>query len=400
MRLTVDEAIALQDDLIDVYSKDRVQKRMYDFAELLKQGKEAQALEEKASFLAELQKDVVGKHGFEASEKGIQEAMVAFSPDDINKDPLVYKRNNRMELLLSGGQGFDSYFSSWQMIQLRNLGVYREIPENRFPVVMLEEPKRMSFGRIGKQPRAGILGPEETDELIAACKKGDLAKASSLLGARKVGASAKAILVNIGYRMIGKAGMETLAKALGKDLESVELDLSGNNLGPEGAKALASKLPPNAKVLKLNVSNNNIGLEGVKALVAGLPKDVEVLSLSFAGMKMGEEGAVALAQGMPQKVRELTLDLYGNNCGDEGVVAISKALPKTIEYLNVMLLENNISRRGLNVFDRQVGDPLNPYHLPKLTNDFFKKTAELELYEFKADADGHVVRQLDWRSNC
>jgi len=400
MRLTVDEAIALQDDLIDVYSKDRVQKRMYDFAELLKQGKEAQALEEKASFLAELQKDVVGKHGFEASEKGIQEAMVAFSPDDINKDPLVYKRNNRMELLLSGGQGFDSYFSSWQMIQLRNLGVYREIPENRFPVVMLEEPKRMSFGRIGKQPRAGILGPEETDELIAACKKGDLAKASHLLGARKVGASAKGILVNVGYRMIGKAGMETLAKALGKDLESVELDVSGNNLGPEGAKALASKLPPSAKVLKLNMSNNNIGLVGVQALVANLPKDVEVLSLGFAGMKMGEAGAIALAEGMPQKVRELTLDLYGNNCGDEGVVAISRALPKTIEYLNVMLLENNISRKGLNLFDRQIGDPLNPYHLPKLTNDFFKKTAELELYEFKAEPDGHVVRQLDWRSNC
>mmetsp|Transcript_72479 Transcript_72479/g.224000 ORF Transcript_72479/g.224000 Transcript_72479/m.224000 type:complete len:401 (-) Transcript_72479:144-1346(-) len=399
MKLTVDQAIALQDDLIDAYSKEDVQKKMYAYAELVKQGKQTQATEEKAAFLLEIQKPIVAKHGFEATAQGVQDAMMAFSPDDVNRDPLVYKRNNRMELLLSGGEGFDSYFTSWQMIQLRNLGVYREIPDNRFPIVRLEDPKRMSFGRMGKQPRDGILDAEETDQLVTACKKGDLAKASQLLGVRKVGASAKAILVNAGYRMLGKTGMETLAKALSKDLESVELDLSGNGCGPDGAKALASKIPQNAKILKLNLSNNNIGLEGVKAIAAALPKDVEVLSLSFSGMKMGEAGAAALAQGLPQKVRELTLDLYGNHCGDEGIVAISRALPKTIEYLNVLFLENSVSRRGLNVFDRQVGDPLNQYHLPKLTNDNFKKTADLEVYEYKAQEDGHVVRQLDWRTN-
>lgn len=399
MRLTVDEAVLLQDDLLQAYSADEVQQKMREIGDMVRQGKEEAALQEKSAFLLEIQKPIVAKHGFEASMKGVNDAMLAFTPDDVNRDPAVFRRNNRLEQKLCGGLPLDSYFTSWNMIQLRNLGVYRELPENRFPVVECTEPKRMSHGRIGKTLRPGILDAEETDKLVAACKKSDVAAASQLLGSRKVGASAKAVLANVGYRALGPAGASTLAKGLGKDLESLELDISGNSIGPEGAKAIAGKLGSSLKTLKLNLSNNHLTTEGVKAIMAALPQSVEVLNLGFAGMKMGEAGAAVIAQHMPKQVRELTLDLFGNNIGDEGVIGISRAFPKTLEYLNIMLLDNLLSRRGMNVIDRQIGDPLNLYHLPKLTNEMFKKTAEIEIYEFKEDEDGHLVRQLDWRSN-
>lgn len=399
MKLTVDEALLLQDDLLAAYGTEEVQKKMYELAEMVRQGRESQALQEKSDFLLEVQKPIVSKHGFEASAQGVHEAMMAFSVDTVNLDPAVYKRNNRLELLLSGGLGLDSYYTSWQMVMLRNLGIYREIPEKSFPIVGLHDPKRMDEGRIGKVLRQGILDDEETEQLVAACKRGDSTKASQLLGVRKIGASTKAILVNVGYKKLGPAGAEVISKALSSGLESLELDISGNQIGPAGAKALASKLPSSLKILKLNLSSNGIGLEGVKAVAAALPKGLEVLSLGFAGMKMGEAGARALAEGMPPNLVEYSLDLYGNNVGDEGVCCISRALPASLEYLNVMLLNNNLSRRGLNVLDRQIGDPLNQYHLPKLTNDNFKKTADLEVYEFKEMEDGSVVRQLDFRSN-
>merc|ERR1712203_771997 len=116
-------------------------------------------------------------------------------------------------------------------------------------------------------------------------------------------------------------------------------------------------------------------------------------------MKMGPEGAKALAASMPPNLKEYALDIYGNDVKDEGVVAISRALPKSIEYLNVMLLGNGLSRTGFNVLDRQIDDPLNQYELPKLTRANFKKTAKIEVQEFEEDADGRLVRTLDWRKN-
>jgi len=344
----------------------------------------------------EIQKPIVTKYGFEASAEGVQEAMMAFTPDDIYNDPLVYKKHNTMELLLDGA--FDWYNSSFLIENLKTLGEYRAIPENRFPIIPVTRNIQESEGRVGLAPRTGLLGAEETEQLVAACKRGDATRARQLLGTRKLGASSKDILVNIGYRMLGSKGATTLANALSKDLESLELDISGNNIGLEGAKAIAARMPKNLRILKLNLSNNVLTLEGVKAITGAIPQGLKVLSLGFAGMKMGLEGAKAIADHMPPQAEEVALDLYSNNIGDDGVVCISRALPKTISSLNVVLLENQISRRGFNVMDRQIGDPFNKYHLPKLDQDSFQKVAELEVLEYKEDEDGVLQRQLDWRT--
>merc|ERR1712083_472686 len=102
-------------------------------------------------------------------------------------------------------------------------------------------------------------------------------------------------------------------------------------------------------------------------------------------MKMGTEGAKCIADSMPPSVKELYLDIYGNDVKDEGMVAISRSLPKTLEYLNIVSLGNNLTVTGFNVIDRQIGDPGNQYHLPLMTNANYKKTAQIEVKEYKDD---------------
>eukprot|EP00933_Yihiella_yeosuensis_P036832 TRINITY_DN30654_c0_g1_i1.p1 TRINITY_DN30654_c0_g1~~TRINITY_DN30654_c0_g1_i1.p1 ORF type:complete len:334 (+),score=57.91 TRINITY_DN30654_c0_g1_i1:229-1230(+) len=327
---------------------------------------------------------------------GVKEAMLSFLPEELHQNPDVIKRLNRMETLLAAGGSLDWYMPTWGLQQLRNQGKYRELPQSHFPLVEREDWEKGEEGRVAPVPRRGLLAPEAVQELVAACKRGDAVKAGHILGARKVGSSAKSIILNMGYKGLGVQAAKIFAKALTiRGLEVLELDVSGNGIGSEGAEAIAKSLPESLKVLKLNVSNNRLGLPGVKAIAASLPENLEVLSLGFAGIKTGTAGALALAEALPQTVRELTLDLYGNGIGDDGVAALAKALPETIEYLNVVLLQNSLSRRGLFALDRQIGDPLHERYLPNLTQDNFKKAAKLEIFEFAEAPDGTISRQLD-----
>jgi len=336
--------------------------------------------------------------GFQASAKGVQDAMLAFSAPYLLYDADIHKKNNGLEAaLVVGGWGapLDEYDPQWKMLAIRDCGYYRDLPDWKFPILEVTEPQRDIEACIIQVPRKAMITGESADAVLKACQAGDVAKVSSLLGAKRVGAGAKELLVNLGYMMVGPTAVKTLAKALSKDLETLELDMSGNNIGPKGAEALAAGLPQNLKVLKINFANNRMNAEGVKALAAKIPKTLEILSLGFAGMKMGTEGATAIANGMPPNLKEFNLDLLNNDVKDDGIISIAKALPKTLEYLNVMLLGNDLSRTGFMILDRMIGDPLHPNHLPKMTNFAFKKTGEIEKCEFKEMPDGTWVRQIE-----
>lgn len=400
--LSLDQTLALQDDLIRAYKAEDVQRRLKLWAKEAKlEGAPSAiaAVEEREALLLELQIPIVAKYGFEASAKGVMDAMRYYSRKEFFEWNQVIKRNNWMETILRAEEPLDSYNHVWMAQQIRNQGYYRPIPVTRNPIIERDTLDYFPEGIMKPIPRTDMLSAEATEELQAACKRSDVAKASSLLGVRKVGSSAKAVAVNIGYKSLGVTGAKTLAKALSSDLEVLELDVSGNCIGPEGAKALASAIPPRLKVLKMNIANNRIMQDGATAIINMIPKSVEVLSLGLAGMKIGTEGAVALAEKMPAGLKELNLDLFGNAIGDEGIEAISKALPKTLEFFHVVLQENNLSRRGFFMFDRQVGDPLHPQHLPKLLPDKLIKTGEIEVTEFSVGDDGVVARQIDFKKD-
>ncbi|CAK9004940.1 unnamed protein product [Durusdinium trenchii] len=53
--------------------------------------------------------------------------------------------------------------------------------------------------------------------------------------------------------------------------------------------------------------------------------------------------------------------------------------------------------RGFFMLDRQIGDPLNQRFLPKLKPENFIKSGEVDVTEFKEEADGTIHRQVEWQ---
>lgn len=386
MGLELERALQLQDEIIEAYKQKAAQLR--EFAVQMKEGPAAalKAGERRAAFLLELQKPLVARYGFEESAKGVRDAMFAYA--DIAENNLVMKRNNHMERLLAAGEDIDYYLTVVGQQVIRNLGTKRPAPRSAFPLIPREDFIKSVEGRLLPIPREDMLAADTTEELVAACKRGDSRKAEALLGQTGV--------VNLGFHGLG-VGATTFAKALSPKLEVLELDISGNNIGLEGAKALAASMPKNLKVLKLNLSRNRLTLAGVKAIAESIPRSVEVLGLGFSGMKMGPEGGSVLAQAIPPEVKDLSLDLFGNKLGDDGVESISKALPKSLEKLHLVLQDNDLSRRGFFMFDRQIGDPDYQRYLPNLKPENFTKSGELDITEFKELADGTMIRQVDWQ---
>mmetsp|Transcript_45564 Transcript_45564/g.146228 ORF Transcript_45564/g.146228 Transcript_45564/m.146228 type:complete len:401 (+) Transcript_45564:67-1269(+) len=399
MALSPDGAVALQDELIEAYGAAEVQRRLRDLNAKAVVRKAFDSASERELYLLELQRPIVARHGFEGSAKGVGDAMVAFIPEEISKNSRVIKRNHQMESLLRADAQLRDRWGIAQQTSLRDVGYWRSPPCQRHPLVEREENRLIENCVVARVPRAGLLSAADTEALVVACRGGDVATASRLLGSRQLGAGGRAALANVGYRALGAAGAKTLGRALGGDLESLELDVSGNNIGAAGAQALAAGLPRGLRLLKLNVSNNRITPSGLRALAASLPAALEVLHLGLAGVQMGPEGARALAEGLPPRLQDLSLDLHGNALTDEGVLLISRALPKTLTSLSVVLLKNGISRRGMFCIDRQIGDPSADFHLPLLKPECFSKVADIELHEFKEEEEGTLTRQLDFRSN-
>jgi hypothetical protein len=341
VQLSFEHAHAILDELSDIYRGDAVQNKMRSLQTM----REEEATKQREAFLLELQIPVVEKYGFAPTASGVQEAMVSFSSPYLLYDADIHKKNCGLEAYLvgahlEGGGKLDEYDPQWKMLAIRDCGYFRGLPDWKYPIVQSTQKKDDIEACVIDVPRTGMLtsnavGQElkDLDGVVKACKAGDVAKASSLLGAKRVGLGAKELLLNLGYRTLGPEAVKTLAKALSKDLETFEMDLSGNNIGLEGAKALAAGMPQKLKLLKLNLANNRIPAAGVKALVESVPKSVEILALGFAGMSIGAEGGKAIGKSIPPSLKEYTLDLYGNDVKDEGIVAIADGLPKTLEYL-------------------------------------------------------------------
>eukprot|EP00913_Durusdinium_trenchii_P003021 g2793.t1 len=147
-----------QDEIIQAYQQKAPELRR--FAQKIKAGGSVaalQAAEEREAFLLELQKPLVARYGFEESAKGVRDAMVEYA--DIAENNLV-----------------------------KSSGDFLQITGRRLPV-----------------PRKDMLAANTTEELAAACKRGDTLRAEALLGQSGV--------VNIGFHGLGPAGAKTLAQA-------------------------------------------------------------------------------------------------------------------------------------------------------------------------------------------
>lgn len=227
--------------------------------------------------------------------------------------------------------------------------------------------------------KAKYFTHEEADALANACKRGDNNAVATLLGKSMFGGCEyNEIVIDLGFKLTGPKAMKCLAEGLSPDLEVLGLDLRGCNMLAEGAKELGKNLPKNCKKLTLCLQSNKIGDKGAIAIFESLPKDLTFLSLNTYGAVIGTEAAKVFAKNMPQKLKEFELDMCDGNVGDEGMIAISQSLPKTIERMWLHLKGNKTTCRGHYIFDNQIGDDMNPYHLPLLTNEQFHISAGLE----------------------
>jgi hypothetical protein len=238
---------------------------------------------------------------------------------------------------------------------------------------------------------------EEADALAGACKRGDGNEVAKLLGKSMFGGGQyKEIHVDISYKCTGPKAIKCLAAEIPSDLEVLCLDCRGCNMLAEGAIALAQGIPSGLTKLSLCLQNNKIGDKGACAVYEKLPKSLEILILNTYGIIVGTEAAKVLAKNMPPKLKEFELDMADGAAEDEGIVAISQSLPKTIERLWLHLQGNKLTCKGQYVFDRQINDELNPYHLPLLKKENYKFWAGLEpeIPMWKQDEITHeMVRQ-------
>eukprot|EP00746_Dinoflagellata_sp_MGD_P010960 gnl/MRDRNA2_/MRDRNA2_122828_c0_seq1.p1 gnl/MRDRNA2_/MRDRNA2_122828_c0~~gnl/MRDRNA2_/MRDRNA2_122828_c0_seq1.p1 ORF type:complete len:278 (-),score=63.12 gnl/MRDRNA2_/MRDRNA2_122828_c0_seq1:169-924(-) len=220
---------------------------------------------------------------------------------------------------------------------------------------------------------------EEAEALAGACTRGDSNAVANMLGKSMFGGSQyKELWFDISYKLTGPKAVKCLAAEIPPDLEVLCMDLRGCNMLAEGAIALAQGIPSKLTKMTLCVQNNKIGDKGAAAIYEKLPRTLEILNLNTYGVVVGTEAAKVFAKNMPPKLKELELDMCDGAVGDEGMVAISQSLPKTIERLWLHLQGNKLTCRGQYIFDRQIDDDMNPYHLPLLKNENFKKWAGLE----------------------
>lgn len=220
---------------------------------------------------------------------------------------------------------------------------------------------------------------EEADALAGACKRGDGNAVANMLGKSMFGGSEyKEIVVDLSYKCTGPKAIKCLAGEIPDDLDVLTMDLRGCNMLAEGAIALAHSIPSTLKKLTLCLQANKIGDKGAIAIYEKLPRNLTYLSLNHYGAIVGTAAAKVLAKHMPPGLKELELDMCDGQAEDEGIIAISQSLPKTIERLWLHLQGNKLTCKGQYVFDRQIGDDMNPYHLPLLTNETFHKWAGLE----------------------
>lgn len=230
-----------------------------------------------------------------------------------------------------------------------------------------------------------------------ACAAGDVAKAQRILGLSKVGATKKSIEVDLTFRMQGLKAIETFAKTFPPGLESLVVSLKGCMLKLDGIKALAAALPPSLKEVRIDLSSNRILKEGVEIFMKALPKGLEVLTLGCHGMRLGFEGIKVIADNFPPDLKELYLDLFECRMGDVGAIYLCEKFPKSIEKLTLQLCgQNNLSRHGNYLFDKMIGDPERPIHLPNLKSGNFTCWSHIEVYETEVSLkEDHMVRILD-----
>jgi len=401
MAMDKEIAISVLNELIVELEKPEFQKGLKAGLQKVRDDDVKEKKKTRQRICVNVQAPIVAKYGFESTQAGVDKMLDAIGfNEQLCEDPDVKGKFIHMFMLTSGYRLPSKEPQIPMHVQRqRGQGYFRPLPKTRFPIVELQEFAIQDEGRQVEVLRPDALTLEETDALVSACNTGDSAKAGQLLGKRRVGGSSNMIAVNVGYRGLGSAAVKTLVQAMGRDTVICELDISGNNIGVEGAKFLAENLPKHLRVLKLNVSNNRVGLSGIKSILQALPQHLEVFHFGIASMRLGPPVALAIAENMIPKLTDLSLDLTSNSVGDEGVLAISHALPQTLAKLALVLYDNSLSRKGLFSVDRQIEDPLHSHYLPNLTRDNFQKAADLEVYEFKTLDDGHIERQLDWKSN-
>uniref|UniRef100_A0A7S1SGK6 Protein C10 n=1 Tax=Alexandrium catenella TaxID=2925 RepID=A0A7S1SGK6_ALECA len=104
VKLTREDAIAMQDMLIEEYSKDDFQRRLHAAWKVSNRGPEVVRAQNKdkskKTLCLPVQIPIVQQFGFDGSERGVQQSLSAFM-GELNRDPEIAERNSRMAILVN-----------------------------------------------------------------------------------------------------------------------------------------------------------------------------------------------------------------------------------------------------------------------------------------------------------
>jgi len=154
--LSLEDAINLQNDLIKGYMGEDFQRKVWN--DFRKAGSDdMKKMQAKVEACQMVQFEVIPKYGFEASRKGVQASLKAFTPE-MNGHPVIAEKNNLMQYLVDPSQQQD--------IAEKNLQAPRGVPESRRRTPQPDEWPEDSgkvWQVVGGEKTGGIMVRKDVD---------------------------------------------------------------------------------------------------------------------------------------------------------------------------------------------------------------------------------------------
>ena len=190
--------------------------------------------------------------------------------------------------------------------------------------------------------------------------------------------------VDLSFRDLGNAGMETLAHSLERGAleHCTQLELYLNEIGAVGLTALARAITPLSKggssalkqCTRISLEGNDIGDTGMMNFCEALRQGAmaQCTELVLGGNRISDEGmeslSFALAGGALKQCTSLPLN--GNQIGDAGLAALARAITPVsqggsgalMQCSSLTLAFNRISHKGM----RQLSSALAGGAMPAL----------------------------------
>ena len=219
-------------------------------------------------------------------------------------------------------------------------------------------------------------------------------------------------VVDLSFRHLGNAGMETLAHSLesGALEHCTKLELYLNEIGDVGLTALARVITPFSKggssaleqCTQISLNGNDIGDDGMTNFCEALRKGAmaQCTKLPLGGNPISDEGmksfSFALAGGALKQCTSLPFN--GNQIGDAGLAALVRAITPVSEggsgalaqCTSLVLAFNRISHAGM----KQLSSALARGAMPAL-KEFYMGNALSALQEYREACEARGI-EYEW----